>query len=161
MNAYIKVLVFRRQGYETCITFKPNPQPVVEASCPSYWRDSDWMPTLQHGHPWSDWSNAREKMGKRCGEYRDTGVSSPMLLPITEAWCIEYTLLFDPQKVLRDWLRKDCGQSLDLNSASLLEHLGRIIEMGARMARGTTHSPRRVKCFRLLRTGPVGVAKRR
>ena len=84
-----------------------------------------------------------------------------MLLPITEAWCIEYTLLFDPQKMLHDWLRKGRGQSLDLSSTSLLEHLGRIIEMGARMARGTTHSPRRVKCFRLLRTGPVGVAKRR
>lgn len=54
-------------------------------------------------------------------EYRYTGVSSPMLLPITEAWCIEYTLLFDPQKVLRYWLRKDCGQSLDLNSASANE----------------------------------------
>jgi len=27
------------------------------------------------------------------------------------------------------------GQLLDLNSTSLLEHLGRIIEMGARMAR--------------------------
>ena len=94
-------------------------------------------------------------------EYRYTGVSSPMLLPITEAWCIEYTLLFDPQKMLRDWLRKGCGQSLDLNSASILEHLGRIIEMGARMARGTTHSPRRVECFRLLRTGPLGAAKRR
>ena len=54
-------------------------------------------------------------------EYRYTGVSSPMLLPITEAWCIEYTLLFDPQQVLRYWLRKDCGQSLDLNSASANE----------------------------------------
>src|SRR6266850_3096895 len=54
-------------------------------------------------------------------EYRYTGVSGPMLLPITEAWCIEYTLLFDPQKVLRYWLRKDCGQSLDLNSASANE----------------------------------------
>ena len=54
-------------------------------------------------------------------EYRYTGVSSPMLLPITEAWSIEYTLLFDPQKVLRYWLRKDCGQSLDLNSASANE----------------------------------------
>ncbi|HKW86445.1 MAG TPA: hypothetical protein VJM82_05195 [Nitrospiraceae bacterium] len=51
-------------------------------------------------------------------EYRYTGVSSPMLLPITEAWCIEYKLLFDPQKVLRYWSRKDCDQPLDLNSAS-------------------------------------------
>ena len=34
---------------------------------------------------------------------------------------IEYTLLFDPQQVLRYWLRKDCGQSLDLNSASANE----------------------------------------
>ena len=57
-------------------------------------------------------------------EYRYTGVSSPMLLPITEAWCIEYTLLFDPQKMLRDWLRKGRGQSLDLSSTSLLEQLG-------------------------------------
>ena len=81
-----------------------------------------------------------------------------MLLPITEAWRIEYTLIFDPQNVLRDWLRKDCGQSLGLNSTSLLEHLGPIIEMGAR---GATHSPRRAECFRLLRTGPLGVAKRR
>src|SRR5437879_13512066 len=52
---------------------------------------------------------------------RYTGVSSPMLLLITEAWCIECTLLFDPQQVLRYWLRKDCGQSLDLNSASANE----------------------------------------
>jgi hypothetical protein len=44
-----------------------------------------------------------------------------MLLPITEAWCIEYTLLLDPQKVLRYWLRKDCSQSLNLNSASAEE----------------------------------------
>lgn len=56
--------------------------------------------------------------GETVWEYRYTGVSSPMLLPITEAWCIEYKLLFDPQKVLRYWLRKDCGQPLDLNSAS-------------------------------------------
>ena len=41
-----------------------------------------------------------------------------MLLPITESWCIEDRLRFDPQKVFRYWLRKDCGQSLDLNSRS-------------------------------------------
>jgi len=69
-------------------------------------------------------------------EYRYRGVSRSMLLPITEAWRIEYTLIFDPQRVSRYWVRKDCGQSLGLNSTSLLEHLGRIIEMEAR---GTTH----------------------
>lgn len=39
-----------------------------------------------------------------------------MLLPITEVWSIDYGQLFDPQEVLRYRWRKDCGQSLDLNS---------------------------------------------
>jgi len=56
--------------------------------------------------------------GETVWEYRYTGVSSPMLLPITEVWCVEYRLVFDQQKVLRHWLRKDCGQLLDINSAS-------------------------------------------
>jgi hypothetical protein len=78
-------------------------------------------------------------------ENRYTGISSPMLLPITEAWCIEYTLLFDPQEVSHCWLRKDCGPSLDLNSGSCLEPSGRIIETGARMVPGTTHEPLSVR----------------
>ncbi|TLY44887.1 MAG: hypothetical protein E6K58_01265 [Nitrospirae bacterium] len=41
-----------------------------------------------------------------------------MLLPITEVWCVEYRLVFDQQTVLRHWLRKDCSQLLDINSAS-------------------------------------------
>src|SRR5947208_4733581 len=56
--------------------------------------------------------------GETVWEYRYTGVSSPMLLPITEVWCVEYRLVFDQQTVLRHWLRKDCSQLLDINSAS-------------------------------------------
>jgi hypothetical protein len=67
------------------------------------------------------------------------GYPSHLLLEIHPKLEISPILIGAGSKVLRDWLRKDCGQSLDLNSASLLEHLGRIIEMGARMARGTTH----------------------
>ena len=47
-----------------------------------------------------------------------------MLLPITEVWSIEYGLLFDPQEVLWYWLRKDCGQSLDLNSVGVGKRRG-------------------------------------
>ncbi len=56
--------------------------------------------------------------GETVWEYRYTGVTSPMLLPITEVWCVEYKLTFDQQKVLRHWLRKDCDQLLDINAAS-------------------------------------------
>src|SRR3989454_800670 len=56
--------------------------------------------------------------GETVWEYRYTGVSSPMLLPITEVWCVEYRLVFDQQTVLRHWLRKACAQLLDINSAS-------------------------------------------
>lgn len=47
-----------------------------------------------------------------------------MLVPITEVWIIEYRLVFDPQEVLRYWLRKDCGQSLDLNSVGVEKRRG-------------------------------------
>lgn len=56
--------------------------------------------------------------GETVWAYRYTGVSSPMLLPITEGWCVEYRLIFDPEKILRHWRRQECGQPLDLNVAS-------------------------------------------
>lgn len=41
-----------------------------------------------------------------------------MLLPVTEGRCVEYRLVFDPQKILRHWRRQPCGQPQDLNAAS-------------------------------------------
>lgn len=41
-----------------------------------------------------------------------------MLLPVTEGWCLEYRLIFDPQKILRHWRRQPRGQPQDLNLAS-------------------------------------------
>lgn len=56
--------------------------------------------------------------GETVWVYRYTSVSSPMLLPVTEGWCVEYRLVFDLQKILRHWRRQPCGQPQDLNAAS-------------------------------------------
>src|SRR6185295_17659053 len=47
-------------------------------------------------------------------EYRYTGMSSPMLIPITEAWCIEYTLLFDLALLVEKGLWSIAGSKLRL-----------------------------------------------
>jgi hypothetical protein len=42
--------------------------------------------------------------------YRYAGFASPMLLPMEEAWCVEYVLTFDKEKILRTWVRQDCAK---------------------------------------------------
>lgn len=107
---------------------------------------------FQYGHPWLDWSNDSLEDGGTVWEYRYTDVSSLCCCRSRKKTGASNTCCsFDLQKVLRYWLRKDCGQSLDLNSTSLLEHLGRIIEMGAQMARGRRLTTER-GCVRLLRS---------
>ncbi len=50
---------------------------------------------------------ARED-GSTVRVYRYEGVSGPMLLDVTEVWCVEYVLTFDPEGLLRTWVRRDC-----------------------------------------------------
>jgi len=54
---------------------------------------------------------------ERVWAYRYTGMTSPILLPVTEGWRVEHRLVFDEEKILRYWKREASGQPLDLKLA--------------------------------------------